>query len=341
MINTSSWRPFALKYLFDFMRGKGITTAEISENIGNIPCIQSGELNNGIIGYMNEAFIYDNRHTYVLAPFLTVARSGASGCINVQNKNSYIGDSVYALKLKDTNSIYIYFFISTLLNKERYRYSYGHKVSIETYIKQHIKLPQANSGKPDWKYMENYAKKMYDKIVPKSTTRIKQSDPTALDVKRKWNTFFLTDIFNVRMGNKFDLIDMSFNNPSVNFVNRSGQDNGVSKKVDLISNVVPFSKGNISLALGGSICSAFLQVKPFYTGQNVAVLTARYPLSVFQKLFLCTMIYNEKIKYSSFGRELNVHLKTFSMPLPVDDMGNPDWQYMENYIKALPYSDKI
>jgi hypothetical protein len=27
--------------------------------------------------------------------------------------------------------------------------------------------------------------------------------------------------------------------------------------------------------------------------------------------------------------------------LPADESGDPDWQFMENYIKALPYSDKI
>jgi hypothetical protein len=113
------------------------------------------------------------------------------------------------------------------------------------------------------------------------------------------------------------------------------------KKVDLIDGIEPFPDGTISLALGGSICSAFLQDKPFYTGQNVAVMTPSRPLSNFNKLFLCTMIYNERIKYSAFCRELNVHLKTFSMLLPVAKDGFPDWQFMENYIKALPYSDKI
>ena len=337
MLEVNGWHKFQLCDLFYFFRGKGVTTAEISENQGNIPCVQSGETNNGIIGYMDNSFIKDKKHTFVQSPFLSVARSGTSGCVNAHNKNSYIGDSAYALKLKEQTGINIYLFLATILNKERYRYRFGRKVSIETYIKKYIKLPADKTGNPDWDFMENYISSLID--YSKIETRIERKKLPLNDTK--WKTFYLVDIFNIRMGNKFDLIDMTFNAPSVNFVNRSGSNNGVSKKVDLIDAIGPFPEGTITLALGGSICSAFLQNKPFYTGQNVAVLTSKQPLSKFQKLFLCTMIYNEKFKYIAFGRELNVHLKSFSMPLSATVDDEPDWQFMENYMKSLPYSDKI
>ena len=108
MLDVSSWHSFQLNELFCFFRGKGITSAEISENKGNIPCIQSGENNNGIIGYMDASYINDKKHTHIQAPFLSVARSGTSGCVHIQNRDSYIGDSVYALKLKEKENISIY-----------------------------------------------------------------------------------------------------------------------------------------------------------------------------------------------------------------------------------------
>ena len=30
-----------------------------------------------------------------------------------------------------------------------------------------------------------------------------------------------------------------------------------------------------------------------------------------------------------------------TIKLPVDKQGNPDWNFMENYIKSLPYGDRI
>jgi restriction endonuclease S subunit len=157
-LGVSNWKKFKILDIFNFKRGKGITKEEIENNIGLIPCIQSGEMNRGIIGYMNSIFINDKFHTYILAPFLSLARSGSSGCVNIQNKNSYVGDSTIALKLKQEANIYIYLFLETILNLERYRYTYGRKVVIEKYIEQFISLPVDIAGNPNWSFMEKYIK---------------------------------------------------------------------------------------------------------------------------------------------------------------------------------------
>jgi hypothetical protein len=100
--------------------------------------------------------------SFVTAPFLSVARSGTSGCVHVQNEDSYLGDSAYALKLKDNHkeNIYRYLFLAVILNRERYRYTYGRKVSIEKYIETHISLPADKNGETEWQFMENYIKKL-------------------------------------------------------------------------------------------------------------------------------------------------------------------------------------
>ena len=125
-----------------------------------IPCIQSGETNRGIIGYMNSRFINDKFHTYISAPFLSLARSGTSGCVHFQDSDSYVGDSTIALKMKDKDNekMHIYLFLETILNLERYRFTYGRKVVIEKFIEQYISLPTNEDGNPDWQYMGEYIK---------------------------------------------------------------------------------------------------------------------------------------------------------------------------------------
>ena len=136
------------------------------------------------------------------------------------------------------------------------------------------------------------------------------------------------------------------------------------KKTDKSGNVVsekPFQAGTMTLALGGSFLgSCFGQKEPYYTAQNVAVLTEKEPLTIQTKIFISTLVRNEcKYKYIAFGRELNTHYKTdFSIKLPVktDEKGQPiidethtysekgyipDWQFMNDYINSLPYSDRI
>jgi restriction endonuclease S subunit len=162
LLDTENWKKFKLEHLFMYTRGKGITKTEIDNYPGLIPCIQSGETNNGIIGFMNSELKNDRNHSFVIAPFLSVARSGTSGCVNVQDEDSYIGDSVYALKLKDKTkeNMYRYLFLAVILNRERYRYTYGRKVSIEKYIETYISLPADKNGDPDWQFMEDYIRNL-------------------------------------------------------------------------------------------------------------------------------------------------------------------------------------
>jgi len=159
-LDFSRWEKFKIDDIFCYKRGKGITKEEIEENTGLIPCIQSGETNRGIIGYMNLSFINDKFHAYVTAPFLSLARSGTSGCVHFQDSDSYVGDSAIALKLrnKDNETTRVYLFLETVLNQERYRFTYGRKVVIDKYIEQYISLPANEDGNPDWQYMEKYVK---------------------------------------------------------------------------------------------------------------------------------------------------------------------------------------
>lgn len=174
----------------------------------------------------------------------------------------------------------------------------------------------------------------------------------------EWKPFYLKNLYDIKMGNGFDKNKMSEEAPSVNLVSRVSYNNGVDIKVDRIEGVDPYPQGVLTVALGGCyLGSCFVQEEPFYTGQNVAVMTPlceqmSHPVN----LFISTLVrYESKIKYYAFGRELNTHIRTdFTVSLPVkrDENGNilvseervfsedgyiPDWEYMEAYIRALKH----
>lgn len=246
-------------------------------------------------------------------------------------------------------------FISTVLCQERPKYSFGRKW--KTHLQETvIKLPQTKTKKPDWNYMEEYIKLLRCKPI---STKIVRKSSKNLDTKT-WKNFYLHKLFKTSMGNGIDAITTTYDNPKVNYVSRDSNGNGVVAFVDEIDGENVFPAGAMSLALGGSyLGSCFIQAEPFYTAQNVAVLQERVPLSVYTKLFISTLIRNEcKVKYQAFGRELNSHFrKDLNIKLPVVYNGNqitidktkkfsdegylPDWTYMEDYFKSLPYSDKI
>lgn len=157
-----------------------------------------------------------------------------------------------------------------------------------------------------------------------------------------WKEFHLYDIFDIDMGNKMDKGKMP--DGDIAFVGRTANNNGINARVGNVINhdkygtVSPYNAGCITLALGGSIGSCFIQEEPFYTSQNVAVLIPKNKQSDSALRFVTSVITHSVLhgKYGAFTEELNKHIKTdFVIKLPATSDGQPDWVYMETYMKQI------
>lgn len=135
----------------------------------------------------------------------------------------------------------------------------------------------------------------------------------------------LVDVFNIDHGNKLDLNKMvrsPVGEHAIAFVGRSGAYNGFSAFVERVEGVDPYDSGLITVALGGSVLSSFVQPICFYTAQNVHVLEARSDMSLDLKLYYCACIEANRFRYSTYGREANRTLRTIPVPA-VDQV--PRW----------------
>ena len=144
------------------------------------------------------------------------------------------------------------------------------------------------------------------------------------------------------MGNKFDRSKMCEVDEGINFVGRSALTNGVACAVTSVKDkkgntVQPYPAGDITIALGGSIGAAFVQDREFYTSQNVCVLhTDDHSITERAKWFVSASITASCGNYEAFTDELNRHIRTdFIIRLPVDKTGQPDWAYMEEYMRKV------
>ena len=264
-------------------------------------------------------------------------------------------------------------FILGLLKNEQYKYSYGRAFLMDRIADTILKLPiqYHDHGRPlidtsrkyseegyvpDWLFMENYIKSLHHKTL---TTKNVSKNIPRLNVKA-WKYFYLKNICEISMGNKLDWSVMTMDKPEVNFVGRSADDNGVAGKVDLLDSVKPYKAGCVTVALGGSLGSSYLQSEDFYTSQNVSVLEFQNEVSDAAKIFISCLIMNEsKYKYFPFGRELNTHIRNdfgFTLPIKYNADGTifidekrkyskegyvPDWKFMKEYIESLPYGDRL
>lgn len=85
-------------------------------------------------------------------------------------------------------------------------------------------------------------------------------------------------------------------------------------------------------------CNSFCHMEEFCCDDNVIVLSLNRSLNPYMGLFLTTIIEKDKYRYQ-YGRQYRQkHLSKHKIKLPVDKQAKPDWDFMENYIKSLPYS---
>ena len=362
-LNTQNWVNFNINRLFIVEPGKYYYKDDYSE--GNTPYCSASAENNGVSKKID--LIADFEGNKII--------TGKVGCTAFYQPKPFCATSdVNVLTPMFEMSQEIGLFITTIINiNENYRWNYGRQCRVGDTKEIVIKLPaqREENGNytydethkfsedgyiPDWKWMEDYIKSLHHKPV---TTQIAEKIDSPLRTQ-EWKEFYLHKLFHAGMGNGIDALLTTNDNPKYNYVSRDSNENGVVGYVDEIDGEEPFPAGAMSLALGGSFLgSCFIQKKPFYTAQNVAVLQEKTPLSNHTKLFIATLIRNEcKIKYQAFGRELNAHFrKDFTIKLPIkrdangivydemhefsDDGYIPDWEWMDSYMKSLPYSDRI
>ena len=362
-LKVSEWKEFKVNRIF-LWETTMLSIKDVLDE-GSVPFISRTAENNGCDGYVDvSADAITKGHC------LTVGAEGIY-CF-YQPVDFATGNKVYTLRNTDL-TMNQYLFIATILNQEDYKYNYG-RARIKSKLENEIlRLPIQHdvAGQPvidpsrkysddgyvpDWDFMEQYMKSLNTQPL---VTQRGGSASLTLGVDR-WKEFLLNRICKISMGNKFDNDKMSHENPTINFVSRTAENNGIADFVDVVNGVCPYDAGSLTVALGGSIGSCFLQKKPFYTGQNVAVLEFDSVVSDMAKLFLSTLFMHECCsKFVAFGRELNTHIRTdLTLFLPVqhdaagqpaidpsrkysDDGYIPDWAFMEQYIGSLPGSDLI
>ena len=123
------------------------------------------------------------------------------------------------------------------------------------------------------------------------------------------------------------------------FIGAIDSNNGVSGYIGQRPN---HKGGTISLSYNGSVAEAFYQPVPYWACDDVnALYPKEFKLNPSTALFLCTIIRMEKYRFN-YGRKWHLErMRESIIKLPVIKDGTPDWDYMERYIKSLPYSSQI
>ena len=339
-MDTSTWKWFRYDEIFDIRKGKRLTKENMTE--GSIRYIGAIDSNNGLSAYIcNDSQLHQGNT-------ISVSYNGSIGFAFYQEKEFWATDDVNVLYPKFLLNRYIAMFLCHLIEREQYRFCYGRKWDLEAMNKSKIKLPVTSEGTPDWKFMEDFVK---DQIIPqlpkkaqkvwlqKYDTQPMQQEKMKLNTD-EWKWFLPSDIFTeISIAPSSDLNSLELDPFGVNYLSRAVVNNGYECKVKRDESKV--TRGNfISVVMVGVPSFAFYQKNDVICSQNILVL--RYPaINQYNALFLCTILQKDGYRYS-YGRTLSkANFLQTKIKLPVTPSGEPDWQFMEDYIKSLPFSRNI
>ena len=329
MIDTSTWKEFRVGDLFEVTYGIFKAKSE-SIDKGGIPHITTTQYNNGI-GYYVKSQMFP-------AHCITVASDGCQGA-SFYHTYPISASNIVSVCVPHNdvpmNEI-IGNFLCSLFRKEGEKYSWGgFKYSVDRVRETRLHLPATPDGQPDWDYMESYMKAVMEESE-KSLENLRKADDTKhlIDVNG-WGAFSCKELFECKnTGNILarDVIDGSGNTP---YVTASGYNNGVVAHIDASNYEI--IKGHCIL-VGGKTFTITYQKDAFVSNDshNFTIRVKDYDISDLAYLYLASMIYTYfGQKYSWNDAVTKDKLFDESIPLPITSTGEPDWDYMEDYMRRI------
>ncbi|WP_295115497.1 restriction endonuclease subunit S [uncultured Methanobrevibacter sp.] len=346
-LDFSSWEEYKFEDLFKMKRGFFSKKPEHYEK-GNIRFLTSTGKNNGVSEFYTLDEIdstNDGRKNKVelskkIFPrnAICVNNNGSVGCAFFQDKEFASSSDVTTLYLIEGEfNKYTALFVATVIQHDKYRWSYGRKWGITRMKKSLLKLPSKN-GKPDWEFMENYIKSLNIKSLTTNNTESKLKLNTT-----EWAEFRLGDLFDEIYNSKANVKDeMEISEIKkesyLPFISRTEENNGCDCYVS-VDTADGVEKGN-AIIIGDTTSTIFYQKDKFATGAHIIVCRAKW-INMYTALFIKTVIEKERYKYS-YGRAFKKDLiEDTIIKLPVCEDNTPDWNFMEEYIKQLPYADNL
>ena len=281
------------------------------------------------------------------AGMLTVAGGGSVLETFLQPKPFYSGRDLYYLKpiVKMTDQEKLFYCMCIKANK--YKYNYGRQANRTL---RDILVPDIAEIPKDFKEVNlNKFNNAKAPVLAKITPNLNSNN---------WKKFRYDEIFDIQKGYYNKKPPATNDKTAIPFIGATDKNNGITAYIS-IDNVQRYSKtgtinpdepienkifkGNcITVSNNGSVGEAFYQEKDFTCTHDVNPLyLLNYELNKYIAMFLCVLIKQEKYRWN-YGRKWRpIRMPKSIIKLPVKTNDEPDWDFMENYIKTIPYSSSI
>lgn len=327
ILDTKDWKEYKVGDLFTVDRGAEAAPKQNED--GWCPLINETEDNNGFTRLAEPTEVFAGNA-------ITISINFAKN-VFYQPEDFCASVNIAILRNPKLN-VYNGLFIAQVFRNENVKYDYGYKISNDRLKETILKLPADSVGNPDWQFMEDYIKSLHHKPL---TTKNKQGSAPKINTL-DWKEFSVGELFTIRRGERIvhneDYFDTQDNEYRFPVITTTTENNGVDGFYNRFN-----TQGNCIVS-GGEASGMFTtyQEQPFWGLDTVRIYEPiGFKMNKYIALFLATELTYNMYRFS-YGRKAKPdNMYTLDIKLPIDTDGNPDWQFMEDYIKALPYGDRI
>lgn len=341
-LDDRAWGTFYVGDLFTVKRPAARNKDAYQE--GAVPFVASGSGNNGVMkccqplenelldvaGCITVSPV-DGSAFYQPYPFL--GRGGA-------------GSSVLMLYREGINLYTGQFIAKMVANTCVCKYTYGHMGNKDSIKRERILLPVTDAGEPDYQFMEDYIrelmmekKKKYRGYVKKRIEELcpvpddQQMDWKSMIDSHEWEPFKIDTIFNILPGKRLVAADSTPGDRP--FIGALDNSNGVARFVSDKNESLDKNVLGVNYNGNGMVIGFYHPYECIFSDDVKRFHLKDWEDNPFILLFMKTVILMQKKKFGYLYKFNAKRMAHTSIMLPVNDAGNPDYEFMEYYGRQI------
>jgi hypothetical protein len=288
-----------------------------------VPFVSRTENNNGISAFVEEELHIDKNPAHTLS----VAVGGSVLSTFFQPLAYYTGFHILILTPKKEMSVIEMLFYAKCISSNKYKYNYGRQAN-RTLKDILIPAEMTNNLKERFSVFGNNKFNEIN-IQPLSAKKLK------IDFE-EWKPFKLEELFTITGSKTTPLLELEeYGKGKYSYVTTQATNNGVEGFYDFYT-----EEGNVLTVDSAVLGYCSYQPFDFSASDHVEKLIPNFTMNKYVALFLVTILNLEQYRYN-YGRKCSqTRMKQISIKLPAKK-GQPDFEFMENFIKSLNYSGSI
>lgn len=339
-LDEKEWKPIKISDIFETIKPGKISQANQFEKVssGGVNYVAATNRNNGVL--------------YQLEPSEDLKKKVQAGnCIGfIKDGDGSAGYAIYKHEpfASTVNVIYGYadwlncenglFFVAAQDMIED-KYSHGYKRNLQHLRGDKVMLPVTDSGEPDYEYMAKYTRQKretmlnkYFEYVEERIAEMEHKGIPALDEK-EWKPILISSMFELVRGRENNMAMLEDGDTPL--ISAKANNNGLKGFVHNPKKIIIGQCITLNNDGDGGAGLAYYQPANMALDSHVTALVPLFNMSTFSMLFIAKCISG---LHGFFGHGLSIsnpRAKRLRIMLPIDDSGEPDYAYMEQYSKNM------